>query len=145
MPKIQLDSYPTAPTAIRLWETFTFTYIYLPTAFADRLKAGLLFCLLLVVLYAFFLARYIAIVSICLVCGPSIVATCPSIPAVRFAFRLCFIRFVLLFIVVLFGEPKQNQGRGLANRKLVQAPPPPFFRNFTAGRPKVALLFLVIW
>ena len=64
-------------------------------------------------LYAYFLARYIAvvsIVSICLVCDSSIVATCPSIPAARFAFRLCFIRFVLLFVVVLSGEPKRNQG-----------------------------------
>ena len=44
-----------------------------------------------------------------------IVATCPSIPVARFAFRLCFIRFVLLFVDVLFGEPKpkQKQGRGL--------------------------------
>ena len=32
---------------------------------------------------------------ICLECDSGIVATCPSIPAARFAFRLCFIRFVL--------------------------------------------------
>ena len=62
-------------------------------------------------LYAFFLARYIAVVSIVsIVCDSSIVATCLSIPAACFAFRLCFIRFVLLFVVVLSGEPKQNQG-----------------------------------
>ena len=42
----------------------------------------------------------------------------------------------LLFVVVLSGEPKQNQGRGLVDRKLVQAP-----SNFIAGRPKAALLF----
>ena len=30
---------------------------------------------------------------------------------------------VLLFVVVLSGEPKQKQGRGLVDRKLVQAPP----------------------
>ena len=52
-------------------------------------------------------------------------AFCSSIPAVRFAFRVYFIRFVLLFVVDLSGEPKQNQGRGLVDRKLVQAPPPP--------------------
>ena len=52
-----------------------------------------------------------SIVSICLVCDTSIVATCPSKPAARFAFRLCFIRFVLLFVVVLSGKPKQNQGQ----------------------------------
>ena len=69
----------------------------------------------------FFLARYnavVSIVSICLACKSSIEATCPAIPA---AFRLCFIRFVLLFVVVLSGEPKQNQGRGLVDHKLVQA------------------------
>ena len=66
----------------------------------------------------------VSIVSICLLCDSCIVATCSSIPAARFAFRLCFIRFVLLFEVVLSGEPKQNQGRGSVDRKLVQAPPP---------------------
>ena len=87
-----------------------------------------MFCLLIVVLYAFFLAHYIAvvsIVSICLVCGPSFVTSCPSIPPARIAFRSCFIRFALLFVVVLSGEPKHNQGRGLVKRKLVQAPHPP--------------------
>ena len=33
-------------------------------------------------------------------------------------------------------EPRQNQGRGLVDRKLVKAP-----SNFIAGRPKAALLF----
>ena len=46
----------------------------------------------------------------------------------------------LLFIVVMSGEPKQNQGRGLVDCKLVQAPPPPP-SNFITGRPKAALLF----
>ena len=27
-------------------------------------------------------------------------------------------------VIVLFDEPRQNQGRGLVDRKLVQAPPP---------------------
>ena len=44
-------------------------------------------------------------------------ATCPSMPAARFAFCLCFIRFVFVVVVVLFDEPKQNQGRGLVDRK----------------------------
>ena len=70
----------------------------------------------------FFLARYTVVVSMCLVCDSSIVATCLSIPASHFAFRLCFIRFVKLFVVGLSGEPEQNQGRGLVDRKLVQAP-----------------------
>ena len=34
-------------------------------------------------------------------------------------------------------EPRQNYGRGLVNRKLVEAPPV----IFIAGRPKAALLF----
>ena len=66
-------------------------------------------------------------------------ATCPSIPAARFAFCLCFICFIFvvrLFIVVWCGEPKQNRGRGLVDQKLGQAP-----SNFIAGRPKAALLF----
>ena len=89
----------------------------------------------------FFLARYIAfvsILSICLVCDSSIGATCLSIPAACFAFRLCFIHFVVLFIVSFSGEPKQNHRRGLVDRKLVQASPP---NNYIAGRPKAALLF----
>ena len=32
---------------------------------------------------------------------------------------------ILLFVVLLSDEPRQNQGRGLVDRKLVQAPPPP--------------------
>ena len=48
-----------------------------------------------------------------------------QLPALLF---VCVL-FVLLFVVVLSGEPKQNQGRGLVNRKLVQAP-----NNFIAGR-----------
>ena len=58
-------------------------------------------------------------------------------PAARFAFvfvsySVCF----LLFVIFLSGEPKQNQGRELVDRKLVQAP-----INFIAGRPDAALLF----
>ena len=39
-------------------------------------------------------------------------------------------------MVVLSGDPKQNQGRGLVDRKLVRTS-----SNFIAGRPKAALLF----
>ena len=72
--------------------------------------------------FSFFLARFIADMSVCVVCDSSIVDTCPSIPAARFAFCLCLISFLCCFVVVLSGEPKQNQGRGLVNHKLVQAP-----------------------
>ena len=57
---------------------------------AGRPKAAILFCLLLVVLL---LARFIvvSVLSICLVCNFSIVATCPSIqlPALLFV-CVCF-------------------------------------------------------
>ena len=52
-------------------------------------------------------------------------------------FLFVFYSFCLLFIVVLFGETKQNQGRGLVDHKLVQSPTPSDF-----ARPlKAALLF----
>ena len=43
-------------------------------------------------------------------------------------------------LIVLSDEPRQNQGRGMVDHKLVKAPPPPP-SNFFAGRPKAALLF----
>ena len=78
------------------------------------------------------------IVSISLVFDSSIVATCPSIPAVRFAiFSVLF----LLFVFVLSGAPKQNQGRGLVDRKLGQAPPGNFYCWPSQGGSSV----LVLW
>ena len=81
--------------------------------------------------------------SVCLVCDSSIVATCPSIQAARFALIVFYSFCFLLFVVFLSGEPKQNQerGRGLVDSKLVQLPPPPPRSNFIADRPKAALLF----
>ena len=51
----------------------------------------------------------------------------------------------LLFVVVLSGESKQNQGRGWVDRKLVQPPPPHTHThtNFIAGCPMAAPLFWV--
>ena len=72
-----------------------------------------------------FLACFFAdasIVSVCLVCDSSIVATCPSIPAARLLFVCVLFVLFLLFVIVLSDEPKQNQWRGLVDRKLVQAP-----------------------
>ena len=60
--------------------------------------------------------------SFCLVCDSSIVATCPSVPAARFAFVCVLLILFLLFVAVLSDEPKQNQGRGLVDRKLVEGP-----------------------
>ena len=37
-------------------------------------------------------------------------------------------------------EPRQNKRRGLVDRKLIEAPPPPVPSNFIAGRPKAAAL-----
>ena len=60
-------------------------------------------------------------VSIYLVCD-SRIGACLSIqlPALLFDFIL-FVS-VLLFVVVLSGEPKQNKGRGLVDHKPVQTP-----------------------
>ena len=89
--------------------------------------------------FLIFLVRFIgvvSIVSVCLVCDSSIVATCLSTPAARFAFCLfSFISF-LLFVVVLSIEPKQNQGDGWSTAKEFKPS-----SNFIAGRPKTALLF----
>ena len=71
-----------------------------------------------------------------LVCDSSTVTTCPLIPAARFAFCLCFIRFVFVVRSCFSGELKQNQGRVLVDRKQVQAP-----SFYITGRPKAALLF----
>ena len=46
-------------------------------------------------------------------------------PALQFQLAALLFVCVFLFVVVLSGDPKQNQGRGLVDRKLVQAPPPP--------------------
>ena len=46
-----------------------------------------------------------------------------------------------MIVVVVSVEPRQKQGRGLVDHKLVQAPPPPPPPViFIAGRPKAALL-----
>ena len=57
-----------------------------------------------------------------------------QLPALVFVYIL-FVSLVLV-VVVLSDEPRQNQGRGLVDRKLVQAP-----SKFIAGHPKAALLF----
>ena len=100
---------------------------------AGRPKAAFLFCLLLVVLYAFFLARYI-VVSICLVYDSSIVATRPLIPAARFVVCLCFIFFGSYLLCLV--NQNRTKGEGWSTANLVQAP-----SNFITSRPKAAPLF----
>ena len=59
-----------------------------------------------------------------------------QLPALLF---VCVL-FFLVFVVVLSGEPKlKNQGRGLVDRKLVQA-----LRNYIAGRRAVGSSGLVL-
>ena len=70
----------------------------------------------------------------------SIETTCPSIPAARFASRLCFTRLFVLIVVVLSGEPRQKQGRWLVDRKLVQAP-----SNFYCWPSQGGSSVLVLW
>ena len=89
-------------------------------------SSQLFFILFYFFFFIFFLAFFIAAASIVsislLVCDSSIVATCPSIPVPALLFVCVLFVLFLLFVVVLSGEPKQNQGRGLVDRKLVQAP-----------------------
>ena len=112
---------------------------------AGRRKAALLFCTSKLFCFHFFLARFIAVVPFVSVCIVYDLALWPSalqcqLPALLFVCALSYFLFVLCFIFVVRScfvcEPKQNQGRGLVGRKLVQAP-----NNFIAGRPKAALLF----
>ena len=84
-----------------------------------------------------FLARFIVVVfvvSICLVCNFSIVATCPSIqlPALLF---VC----VLFFVVCrCFVWRTKAELRARVGRPQTSSSPPVIF---IAGRPKAALLF----
>ena len=61
-------------------------------------------------------------------------------PAIQYQlpalFFVCVLFVLIFFVVVLSGVPKQNQRRGLVDRKLVKAP-----SNFIVDRPKAALLF----
>ena len=70
----------------------------------------------------------------------SIDTTCPSIPAVRFASRLCFTCLFVLIVVVLSGEPRQKQGRGLVGHKEVRAP-----SNFYCWPSQGGSSVLVLW
>ena len=76
-------------------------------------------------MFFFSLACFIAVVSIVSICLIRILALRP--PVLQFqlpALLLMCVLFVLflLFVIALSGEPRQKQGRGLVDRKLVQAP-----------------------
>ena len=99
-----------------------------------------MFCFLLVVLlFIFFLARFIAVMSVCLVRDSSIVATYPSIPAARFASRLCFIRKVVVVGTCFIWRTKA-EARARVGRPQTSSSPHPLPSNFIAGRRKAALL-----
>ena len=85
--------------------------------------------------------------SICLVCDLALwpPALQFQLPALLFVFVVVVL--FLLFLVVLSGEPK-TELRARAGRPQTSSPPPPTSPlppspqcNFTAGRPKAALLF----
>ena len=81
---------------------------------------ALLFCLHFVVLFLhFFLARFVAVVSSCLI---RILALRPPVLQFQLPALLLVCVLFLLFVVVLSGEPKQKQGQLLVDHKLVQAP-----------------------
>ena len=56
--------------------------------------------------------------------------------SVLISFSGMFLFCAAFVVIVLSDERRQNQGRGLVDRKLFKAP-----SNFIAGRPKAALLF----
>ena len=62
-----------------------------------------------------------------------------------FEWSLLLLQCNVFVVIVLSDELKQNQGRGLVDRILVKAAPPPQY--FYTGRPKAALLFwwLKMW
>ena len=71
--------------------------------------------------FLLFLARLIVVVSTCLV----ILALWPPVRRYQLSTLLFVcVLFVLFFLFVVFvsGEPKQKQGRGLVDHKLVKAP-----------------------
>ena len=70
----------------------------------------------------FFLGCFIAVVSICSVCDFSIVT--PTLQCQLSALLFVCVLFVLflLFVVVLSGEPKQKQGRGMVDPKVCKPP-----------------------
>ena len=91
------------------------------------------------VLYSYFPGSFYCCLSVS-ICFIRIIALRP--PVLQFQLPALLIVCVLLvlfvlIVVVLSGEPRQKQGRGLVDRKLIQAPPV----IFIAGRPKAALLF----
>ena len=52
-----------------------------------------------------------------------------------FEWFVLVLQYNTVVVFVLSDEPRQNQGRGLVDRKLVQAPPHPSPSSFTGGRP----------
>ena len=104
----------------------------LPPVISGRPKAALLYCLPLVVL-----SWFVLLLLLCLLWNASIVTTCPTITAVRYAFCLRFNRFVVCscFVWRTKAESRARIGRSQTGSST------PLPSNFIAGRPKAALLF----
>ena len=94
-------------------------------------------------LFFVFLARLIAVASTvytCLVCNSSLVATCPSIPAARFVFRLfysfCFSWSWLLYLV----NQDRSKGEGWSTTNWFKPP-----SNFYCWPSQGGSSALVLW
>ena len=81
-----------------------------------------------------FLTRFVVVVSVCLVCGFSVVATCPSV-------RLPALLFVCVLFFVVCGcfiwRTRAELGAGVGRPPAGSGPPVVFI----AGRHRAALLF----
>ena len=105
---------------------------------AGRPKAALLFCHFLLVFCVFFCCFFflfcfwLVLLLLCLLCLfvlYVILALRP--PALQCQLPALFLLFVVFLPTLGFsGEPKQNQGRGSVDRKLLQALPPPVILLF---------------
>ena len=71
-------------------------------------------------IFHFTLARFIAVVSVCLVCDSSIVATCPAIPALLFVLFVLFLLFVGVFLV----NQSRTKGESWSTANKFKPPPP---------------------
>ena len=65
----------------------------------------------------------VSVVSVCLVCDSSILTTCPSIPAVRFAFLILFYSYVFV-VLSCFEWGTKAEPRARVDRPQTSSSPP---------------------